>query len=474
MVYILYVENRLKNQVIFDIRIKNQQNTYMDKRYFIYKITNLLNDKIYIGKTRTSIEERWVGHINASRYNKCTMYISRAIKKYGVDNFKIEQIEECMNEQEMKDKESYYILKYKSYLKNIGYNLKTESEECFEFYNLDQLKKKSLISRKRQRLRKFDYGINVKKDKKLFVVNIDNLGIRYFFSTSCNETAKLMADKCSIYFYGKDIPLNFESSKDFSDDEVSNAFLQFKKVKTKEGSSKFNGVSFGCGHWLAKLKFSHFNWFLGFYKTEEEAAQAVDKARFVFKQKNSIYYNFPQEIDKYNLDDLKIWFNKIARKNIPNVSWYKKESKFRVVIKINSKDINFGYYNALESAIEVYDMVIVYYKLDKELYYKEKLSYYEEKSEMFIKNILSRKERNNYLGMVCRNRYGSPRYYVLIDYKGKRYNFGSYSTELDAAKAYDYHVREMNLVGIKPLNFPDEIINVLPDKKITFRKSNKI
>ena len=55
---------------------------------YIYKITNLVNDKIYIGQTIRDIHKRWIGHVNAHKDTA----ISRAIDKYGKENFKIEEL----------------------------------------------------------------------------------------------------------------------------------------------------------------------------------------------------------------------------------------------------------------------------------------------------------------------------------------------------------------------------------------------
>lgn len=63
---------------------------------FIYKITNTINDKVYIGKTTRTIEERWKEHLNSIKDKDFKIY--RAFRKYGVKNFSIESIEECPND----------------------------------------------------------------------------------------------------------------------------------------------------------------------------------------------------------------------------------------------------------------------------------------------------------------------------------------------------------------------------------------
>jgi len=55
----------------------------------IYQITNSINKKRYIGKTSKSIEERFARHLKSSRLGG-PWAISRAIRKYGEKQFKIE------------------------------------------------------------------------------------------------------------------------------------------------------------------------------------------------------------------------------------------------------------------------------------------------------------------------------------------------------------------------------------------------
>ena len=87
---------------------------------YIYKITNLVNGKEYIGQTSLSIQERFKQHIHdASKeyYNNRPLY--NAINKYGVENFIIEKLEEC-SPQEVNQKEIEYINKFNTY--SNGYN----------------------------------------------------------------------------------------------------------------------------------------------------------------------------------------------------------------------------------------------------------------------------------------------------------------------------------------------------------------
>lgn len=57
----------------------------------IYKITNSINGKVYIGLTTVTLEARWRGHIRDSRV--CDRHLYRSMRKYGLENFIIEEID---------------------------------------------------------------------------------------------------------------------------------------------------------------------------------------------------------------------------------------------------------------------------------------------------------------------------------------------------------------------------------------------
>lgn len=84
---------------------------------YIYKITNLINNKCYIGKTERTIKERWKEHIKNK--NKLNLPLYRAFNKYGIEHFSIEQIEEC-DQSHLDLRETYWIKYYDSCTN--GYN----------------------------------------------------------------------------------------------------------------------------------------------------------------------------------------------------------------------------------------------------------------------------------------------------------------------------------------------------------------
>ena len=94
----------------------------------IYKITNNINGKLYIGQTIYPLSYRYTNHLSDAR-NGRGYAMASAIRKYGEKNFKIELIEEC-DEDQLNDVEIKYIKQFNSFAPN-GYNLTHGGDDCF-------------------------------------------------------------------------------------------------------------------------------------------------------------------------------------------------------------------------------------------------------------------------------------------------------------------------------------------------------
>lgn len=105
---------------------------------FIYCIKNDINDKVYIGKTVYTVNQRFKRHLQDARNHKCNSKLHKAILKYGEEHFYPIIIEEC-SDKEVFDKEKYYIQLYDS-VKN-GYNISYggEGESQVDFQEIEQL-----------------------------------------------------------------------------------------------------------------------------------------------------------------------------------------------------------------------------------------------------------------------------------------------------------------------------------------------
>lgn len=92
----------------------------------VYKITNKTNGKIYIGQTKYTIEQRFLQH------SKADSPLGQAIRQFGMENFTIETIEECETQEELNEREKFWI-KVLNSKKTNGYN-QNDGGGCAEHY----------------------------------------------------------------------------------------------------------------------------------------------------------------------------------------------------------------------------------------------------------------------------------------------------------------------------------------------------
>lgn len=89
---------------------------------FIYKTTNTLTNKIYIGQHIPNDRNNYLGSGTLLR---------RAVKKYGKESFKVDILEWCNSQDELDSRERYYIDLYKSRDTTIGYNITRGGQKAF-------------------------------------------------------------------------------------------------------------------------------------------------------------------------------------------------------------------------------------------------------------------------------------------------------------------------------------------------------
>lgn len=158
----------MKKELLEEIILKDSEIEY--DKYFgvIYKITNKINNYIYIGLTQ-NFKQRMLSHINLAfnnkKYNESyNKLLYRAFRKYGLDNFSFQVIHKCLTEEELYEKEKFYISKYdcsKAINKDAhGYNVTIGGEATLGYRFTDEQKKavskgvKAYYENKENRLKK--------------------------------------------------------------------------------------------------------------------------------------------------------------------------------------------------------------------------------------------------------------------------------------------------------------------------------
>ena len=90
----------------------------------IYKVTNKINGKIYVGQTVGDLNRRRSAHLSSVKTDKYDIYFYKAIKKYGKENFDWVILEKCNTIKELNEKEEYWIKELNTTAPD-GYNLKS-------------------------------------------------------------------------------------------------------------------------------------------------------------------------------------------------------------------------------------------------------------------------------------------------------------------------------------------------------------
>lgn len=147
--------------------------------YQIYLITNLINNKKYVGQTKKSkgYIRRFNSHIKSSysnRQDRKLTYLHQSIKYYGEENFKVELIEDNIPEEEIDAREIFWIDYYKTYyIYNKGYNMTLGGQGTHGYKFNDNDKKKISNSSKQfwEDLKKdevkYNEFVNMRRERQL-------------------------------------------------------------------------------------------------------------------------------------------------------------------------------------------------------------------------------------------------------------------------------------------------------------------
>ena len=197
----------------------------------VYKTTNLANGKIYIGQT----------HYDNEKYLGSGVLILEAIKKYGIENFSKEYIDEAESQEELDIKEKYWIRQLNSQDKKIGYNI---ADGWWNFFTMnDEVKKKisntlkgkyvgndayrkgiSLSKEHKEALSKANKGKTLTKETK------KKLSASHTGKTHSVESKKKMSDS------KKGKKLSEDHKKHISESGLGRVFTQDQKNKLRESN----------------------------------------------------------------------------------------------------------------------------------------------------------------------------------------------------------------------------------------------
>lgn len=180
----------------------------MERRGKIYKITNDINSKVYIGQTIQDVRNRFHNHCSKDDHNE-NMAIKRAIRKYGKEHFKIEIIEDNILKKNLDEREIYWIAYYKSNNSEFGYNLTkggncTTKENIFDEEQQNQLCSDYLSGMK---IKDLSNKYNVTKKTIYRYIELNDLAIH-------RQNDKILKNRVNIEEFVFYIKSNYPNIKD--------------------------------------------------------------------------------------------------------------------------------------------------------------------------------------------------------------------------------------------------------------------
>lgn len=187
---------------------------------YIYKTTNIVNNKIYIGQHKCNV-------FDPNYYGSGSWFI-RTLKKYGKHNFKCEIIEKCDTSEVLNEREIYWIEYFQSRNPSIGYNLAKGGEQFVVGCTSQEIQHISKLLTNAVDENIYDivsdlqqYGLRIyEKDehwkptsnnsKGTKMVAIDNSIIVSFYTKNQYSTTKKYADifNCSFWKYNLMVEIN--------------------------------------------------------------------------------------------------------------------------------------------------------------------------------------------------------------------------------------------------------------------------
>lgn len=168
---------------------------------YIYKISNDINDKVYIGKTLDSLEARLKIHFKDCynrKYEKRPLY--NAMNKYGIWHFKIDLVEEC-DAKVLSEREIYWINYYNSYYKGYNATFGGDGKQLYDYDLIIELYLQGLT------------GVEIAKELNCDASVVHKALINSGFDTNKNKLLKI-GKKVAAYNLNNELLKTFDSMSD--------------------------------------------------------------------------------------------------------------------------------------------------------------------------------------------------------------------------------------------------------------------
>lgn len=189
---------------------------------YIYKITNTINGKMYIGKTEQTIEKRFQQHCSDSQregMNNRPLY--KAMRKYGVEFFSIEEIEQT---EQPEERETYWIEFYGTFKNGYNATLGGDGKKYID-YDLVVATYQEL-----QNARKTAERLNISPDSVFNILKAKNIPVCSFAEIALRQFGKVT----NMYSLDGEFIQSFPSTNAAAEYMVQNGLTGCKKTTIKQ------------------------------------------------------------------------------------------------------------------------------------------------------------------------------------------------------------------------------------------------
>lgn len=246
----------------------------------IYKITNLVNGKIYVGQTIRPINIRFSNHVSQSKAHEYP--ISKAIRKYGRENFKIDEIDNAFSKEELDEKEVAWIDELNSTNNKIGYNRHRGGQKHGGIPHTEEDKYKLRITA----MAKTGFQ-GVFNNRHTYTANLVINGENHFvYGIKEFNDALEVRDMMTKYYLGKNAVLNLPDA----DTEPLSVNDARKYVRYLNEKILYSGVSRRNGRYAVRIKIGYDEVVSLTFKTQLDGAYVFD------------YYNRLYDFDKHAIN----------------------------------------------------------------------------------------------------------------------------------------------------------------------------
>lgn len=198
----------------------------------VYKISNSVNDKIYIGSTTRQLGLRWTEHKKTSKRSNRPLY--KEMREFGVDKFSIEIIE-VVDVRDLLDREAFWILQYKSY--DIGYNISRTgtSDSKFTIRDVEDI------------IRLSKYGNTVAEISRIYCCDNNTVAslLRKHGIDYSNNTKNYLLSRCH--------PITMLSKTDYNMIKTFNSINEAARFICKEMNKPLKSVYGIAGHIMKSI-----------------------------------------------------------------------------------------------------------------------------------------------------------------------------------------------------------------------------